>query len=146
MEKNEHGLTDKQEKFAQLYVELGNGSEAYRQSHDTENMKAETIHNETYVLKNKKIVADRILSIRKELASQFLKTKEELMKDLIDILDMTKFSEKEKNTAIKAIEVLNKMNGFNDPEQVEVKQDINIGFGGMENLEIDNGEDNNQED
>jgi len=75
-----------------------------------------------------------------------LKTKEELMKDLIDILDMTKFSEKEKNTAIKAIEVLNKMNGFNDPEQVEIKQDINIGFGGMENLEIDNGEDNNQED
>lgn len=28
------GLTPKQEKFCQLYIELGNASEAYRQSYD----------------------------------------------------------------------------------------------------------------
>ena len=31
-------LTPKQEKFAQKYVELGNASEAYRQSYNTDNM------------------------------------------------------------------------------------------------------------
>lgn len=146
MEKNEYGLTDKQEKFAQLYVQLGNGSEAYRQSHDTKNMKAETIHRENYVLANKPEVAERIKMIREELQSTHLKTKEDLLKDLVDILNMTKFSDKEKMVALKAIDQYTKMVGYNEPEQVEVKQDINIGFGGMENLDITNDEDNNKDD
>ena len=36
-------LTQKQEIFAQKYVEIGNQSEAYRQSYNAENMKNETI-------------------------------------------------------------------------------------------------------
>ena len=32
------GLTPKQEKFCQLYIELGNASEAYRQSYDCSKM------------------------------------------------------------------------------------------------------------
>lgn len=36
-------LTIKQEKFCQKYIELGNASEAYRQSYNAENMKPETI-------------------------------------------------------------------------------------------------------
>lgn len=37
-------LTPKQEKFCQLYIELGNASEAYRQAYDSSRMKAETIN------------------------------------------------------------------------------------------------------
>lgn len=38
------GLTPKQEKFCQLYIELGNASEAYRQAYDSSRMKTETIN------------------------------------------------------------------------------------------------------
>ena len=37
-------LTPKQEKFCQLYIELGNASEAYRQAYDSSRMKTETIN------------------------------------------------------------------------------------------------------
>ncbi len=36
-------LTPKQEKFAQVYVECGNASEAYRQAYNAEKMKANSI-------------------------------------------------------------------------------------------------------
>ncbi len=36
-------MTPKQEKFCQLFVELGNASEAYRQSYDAKRMKPESI-------------------------------------------------------------------------------------------------------
>lgn len=54
------GLTIKQERFAQKYVELGNATEAYRQSYDAENMAPETINNEAYVLLQHPEVAARI--------------------------------------------------------------------------------------
>lgn len=37
-------LTPKQEKFCQLYIELGNASEAYRQSYDCSKMASKTIN------------------------------------------------------------------------------------------------------
>ncbi|ATF73983.1 terminase small subunit [Pasteurella multocida] len=37
------GLTPKQEKFCQLYIELGNASEAYRQAYDCSKMSDESI-------------------------------------------------------------------------------------------------------
>lgn len=37
-------LTPRQEKFAQLYVQLSNASEAYRQSYSASNMKTEVVH------------------------------------------------------------------------------------------------------
>ena len=49
-------------------------------------------------------------------------TKEELIKDLIDIKDNTK--SKSPIIAIKAIETLNKMNGFNDPEKSEITHKV----------------------
>ena len=36
-------LTPKQEKFARKYIELGNASEAYRQSYDAQNMLPESV-------------------------------------------------------------------------------------------------------
>ncbi|MCT8543939.1 terminase small subunit [Glaesserella parasuis] len=47
------GLTPKQEKFCQLYIELGNASEAYRQSYDCSKMSNETINTKAKeLLKN----------------------------------------------------------------------------------------------
>ena len=49
-------LTPKQEKFAQVYVECGNASEAYRQAYNAENMQDdsnpnnEDINNNSYYI------------------------------------------------------------------------------------------------
>jgi phage terminase small subunit len=54
----ELNLTPKQEKFCQLYVELGNASEAYRQSYDADSMQVETVHRKAKeVLDNGKVSA-----------------------------------------------------------------------------------------
>lgn len=53
------GLTPKQEKFAQVYVETGNASEAYRQSYSTANFKPESIN-----VNASKLLADAKVSLR----------------------------------------------------------------------------------
>lgn len=46
------GLTPKQEKFCQLYIELGNASEAYRQAYDCSKMSEESINVNASKLSN----------------------------------------------------------------------------------------------
>ena len=59
-------LTPKQEKFATLYIELGNASEAYRQSYDCSRMKPEVVHvKAAELLENGKITV-RIEELRAE--------------------------------------------------------------------------------
>lgn len=51
-------LTPKQEKFARLYVELGNASEAYRGAYSASKMKPETVNHRAFdLLQNGKIAA-----------------------------------------------------------------------------------------
>ena len=59
-------LTLKQERFAQLYIETGNASEAYRQAYDAARMKAETIHVKASQLLGKDKVAVRIAALQAE--------------------------------------------------------------------------------
>ena len=61
-------LTPKQEKFAQLYVELGNASEAYRQSYNASKMKNETIAVAASNLLTNHNVTIRVQEIREELS------------------------------------------------------------------------------
>ena len=46
------GLTLKQEKFCQAYIQTGNASEAYRQAYDTSKMKSETVNRNAFTLVN----------------------------------------------------------------------------------------------
>ena len=51
-------LTPKQESFCQLYIELGNASEAYRQSYDADSMNENTVNRKAKeLLDNGKITA-----------------------------------------------------------------------------------------
>lgn len=59
-------LTPKQEKFCQLYVELSNASEAYRQSYDADSMNENTVNREASALLDNHKVATRIEQIQKE--------------------------------------------------------------------------------
>lgn len=76
-------LTPKQEKFCKLYIELGNASEAYRQSYSCSKMKVEAIHvNASQLLENTKI-ALRI----KELQAEHRQRHNIVVDDLLDELE-----------------------------------------------------------
>lgn len=59
-------LTPKQENFCQLYIELGNASEAYRQSYDADSMNENTVNREASALLDNHKVATRLDQIRME--------------------------------------------------------------------------------
>lgn len=60
-------LTDKQERFAQLVVKLGNQSEAYRQAYDVkETTTMESINQKAYELANRVDIGLRIEELREE--------------------------------------------------------------------------------
>lgn len=59
-------LTPKQENFCQLYIELGNASEAYRQSYDADSMNENTVNREASALLDNHKVATRLEQIRME--------------------------------------------------------------------------------
>ena len=59
-------LTPKQEKFCQLYIELGNASEAYRQAYDASRMKAETINTKAKELLKHGPITVRISELQDE--------------------------------------------------------------------------------
>ena len=74
-------LTPKQEKFAQLYVELGNASEAYRQAYNSKG-KQESVAVEASKLLSGPNVSIRVEQIRKELAESSQIGLKELLNEL----------------------------------------------------------------
>ena len=136
MGKEKNKLTPKQEKFCQLVVELGNQSEAYKQSYDVKpDTRPETHYEEASKLCATPNISTRIAEIRAELAKANIMSKEAIMGHLADIMNMTKHTEKEKAIALKAIDQYTKMMGGYEPVKHEVKQDWNISFGGEEDTE-----------
>lgn len=75
-------LTPKQESFCQLYIELGNASEAYRQSYDADSMNENTVNRKAKeLLDNGKITA-RLNQIRKEHSKRHNITVDTLLVEL----------------------------------------------------------------
>lgn len=140
-------LTPKQEKFANLYVELGNASEAYRQAYD---VSKDTTDQSVWVLASRELskvyVRLRVNELRSEAAKHFKIDREFIIMGLLDIIndaeetfDLGKLSgldkeeskrffrmmQQTKNTdKLRAYEQLAKMLGLNEPEkhEVEVKE------------------------
>jgi len=107
-------LTQKQENFCLSYIKIGNASEAYRQSYNAEKMKPETIWNNAYKLLESNYVATRVQELRDKAESKAIITLEQ-RKELL-----SRFAwEEESDKAMKAIDLLNKM----DSVYVQ-KQDI----------------------
>ena len=76
-------LTQKQEMFAQLYIESGNAPEAYRLAYDVaDSTSAATVRSNGYkILAHPKVQA-RVRAVRAELCARSLMSKEELIADL----------------------------------------------------------------
>ena len=75
-------LTIKQEKFAQLVVELGDKSKAYRGAYNAERMKPETVHKRSGELIANGAVAGRIAQLRAEAAKAHRCTVDSLLREL----------------------------------------------------------------
>lgn len=161
------GLTIKQEKFCNYYIETGNASEAYRRAYDCKNMMEKSIwEKSSELLKNVKVTS-RVKELQDELKDISDITKERLMRELSNIAfstisdmhntwierkDFEKLTPKQKSAIksistkvikknvgtednpeytdvefvkiemhdkLKAIEDLNKMLGYNEPEKHE---------------------------
>ena len=77
-----NGLTLRQDSFCHAYVETGNGSEAYRRSYTTTNMKEATVTNNAYMLLKRSDIQARVAAIREVLAKRVLVTVESLTEEL----------------------------------------------------------------
>lgn len=61
---NEFGLTGKQEKFAQAFVETGDASEAYRRAYDTSKMNAASVNRKAHDCKEHVKISARVEQLR----------------------------------------------------------------------------------
>lgn len=103
------GLTDKQERFAQLVVELSSKSEAYRRVYDCENMTDKSINEEACRTSMNLKVSARIEELRDELAIQSLWRRVNSVNGLKKIAESNEAQHKDIVAAIKA---LNSMYGW----------------------------------
>ncbi len=141
-------LTPKQEKFAQLYVSLGNASEAYRQSYDVDKSKPETVtENASRLLADSNVLA-RVEEIKGDTAKDHSVTRKDIVRMLFEIItdvddtfDLAKLVDADKDERsrffrmmqqtknsdkLRALEQLTKMLGLNEPEQSKSEQQITI--------------------
>ena len=82
------GLTPKQEKFCQLYIELGNASEAYRKSYSAEKMSAKTINEEANALLSHPKITPRIKELRFQHQQRHNLTVDNIIADLQEVRDI----------------------------------------------------------
>jgi phage terminase small subunit len=89
MDKIEPKLTIKQRRFAELYVELGNASEAYRQAYDvSEGTKTTTINTKAKELLKHGTVAVLISNLQKELALESKITRHLIVQKYLDLINL----------------------------------------------------------
>ena len=142
-------MTDKQELFCNLYIELGNGAEAYRQAYNVKpTTKAETCQNNAYKLLQDTDIITRVQELRNETKIQHGVDRSFIVKGLLEIISDADYTfnlgkdnkltkedgkafyrimQQTKNTdKLRALEQLAKMLGLNEVEKSEVKQTIEI--------------------
>lgn len=77
-------LTPKQENFCQLFIELGNASEAYRQAYDADSMNENTVNREAKRLLDNPKITTRLELIRKGHQTRHNLTVDDLLQELED--------------------------------------------------------------
>lgn len=122
----DNNLTPKQLKFAELYVTIGNASDAYRKAYNSGKMKDATINRNAKALLDNTKIATRIKEIQSTQSKSFQRTREEILADLNEIIDDYKKDGKTAAHALKSIEIINKMMGWNSADKVEISGELNI--------------------
>jgi phage terminase small subunit len=83
-------MTPKQEKFCQLYVELGNASEAYRQAYNAARMKSATINVKASQLLDQDKIAVRVAELKAHHAERHDMSVDEIAKMLKEDRDFAR--------------------------------------------------------
>lgn len=105
-------LTIKQERFCVLYMELGNASEAYRQSYDVSpDCLITTIHDSASKLLAHPLVSQRLATMRRRAQRAANVTISSLTEELCDIQDLA-IEEKMPAAAVSAVTVKAKLHGL----------------------------------
>jgi len=143
-------LTIKQRKFAELYIELGNGAEAYRQAYEHPALPVEQASVRANELLNNSKVLVKVNQLKKQTAEQHSINREWIVQKYIGMVEtfeeikalmkkekLTK-TDKEKIYAMSnsgllkgsdakgALDSLAKMLGMNEPEKIKQEQKITI--------------------
>lgn len=103
-------LTPKQENFAQLYVELGSASEAYRRAYESK-AKPESVHVAASRLLNEPTVSLRIQEIRDRLAELSIWKRVDSIKTLAEIAQGGSEGSKDSDR-VAAVKAINSMHGW----------------------------------
>ena len=109
-------LNPKQEKFCQLYVQLGNASEAYRQAYNS-TAKPESVHVRASELLSNSKVSVRVDEIREALRANHGITLQDLLKELEEARKAALSAETvQSSAAVNATMSKAKLLGFDKPE------------------------------
>ena len=111
-------LKPKQEKFAQIYVECGNASEAYRKAYNSK-AKYESVNVAASKLLADSKVSLRVKELREELEEKSLWSRLDSVRILSEIANGAD-PEGKTSDRVNAIKALNAMHGFDAPRKVDV--------------------------
>jgi len=117
-------LTPKKEKFSQKYVELGNASEAYRQSYNAKNMTTKTINEAASRLLNDSKVAARIKQLQERLQKRHEVTVDSITAEL-EQARILAMMEKQAASAVSASNSKAKLHGLLN-DKVDVDGEIRL--------------------
>lgn len=111
-------LTPKQEKFCQKYLELGNASEAYRQSYNAEKMKPETVNRKAKALIDNGKIAARIDELKAKIEKRHGVTVDALVEKLGKLYDAA-LEQAQLSAGVSAVMGIARLSGL-DKQVVEV--------------------------
>jgi hypothetical protein len=105
-----------------------NGTQAYLSAYPNATLR--TAQENSFKLLNNTEIKARIEEVRQKTSETLQISKESLIKDLIKIRDMCAEDPKFAHNSIKAVEVINKMLGYNAPIKADVRTEgeITINF------------------
>lgn len=134
---NEFGLTGKQEKFAQAFVETGDASEAYRRAYDTSNMNAASVNRKAHDCKEHVKIAARVDQLRNKVAKRHNVTVDSLVAELEEIKKIALSAETpQSSAAVQAVMGKAKLTGL-DKQLIEMSGSLSVTLSNSQRAVLD---------
>jgi len=134
---NEFGLTGKQEKFAQAFVETGDASEAFRRAYDASNMNANSVNRKAHEAKNHVKISARIDQLRSKVAKRHNVTVDSLVAELEEIKNIALSAETpQSSAAVAAVMGKAKLTGL-DKQLIEMSGSLSVTLSNSQRAALD---------
>jgi hypothetical protein len=109
-------LSDKQVRFIEEYLIDGNGTQAAIRAGYSE----KTANEQAARMLAKVNIQYELKKRQEELSLKLTKTRDDIIDDLINVINTFLLDGRNTPNALKAIEILNKMTGWNSPDKTEI--------------------------